>query len=171
MKNTFIKNDEYTIMLVNRKDKTYQVLIDNDDVERVSKIKWHIVNIRNDERYLYAVGQLNKKRIRLHRFITNCPEEKVIDHINHNTLDNRKSNLKVCSGKENLSNGIWINNKRNKSGIVGVSPHYLNGKTFWRASFKQLDLGYFKEIKHAIKARKIAEKVYLMAVNTIGQTV
>ena len=45
----------------------------------------------------------------------NCPRDKVIDHINHDTLDNRKSNLRICTHFENQQNL-----RSNKSGIVGV---------------------------------------------------
>ena len=51
--------------------------------------------------YVYAK---NKKAI--HRLITNCPDDMVVDHINHNTLDNTLANLKVCTAKQNKQNSL-----------------------------------------------------------------
>jgi len=54
----------------------------------------------------------NWKVVYLHRFITNCPKGKLVDHINHNTLDNRRENLRICDAREN------VRNSRKKSGKV-----------------------------------------------------
>ena len=50
--------------------------------------------------------------IEMHRFIMNFPKGKYVDHINHNTLDNRKCNLRICNNADNIRNGkIRTNNK------------------------------------------------------------
>lgn len=64
----------------------------------------------------------------LHRFIMDAKENQYIDHINHNTLDNRKDNLRVLSNKENLTNRNGKNNN-NKSGYRNVC--WVNKEHKW----------------------------------------
>lgn len=68
----------------------------------------------------------------LHRFILNAPKNKQIDHINGNGLDNRKSNLRLCTPQENARNRT--KQKNNKSGLKGVSFDKTRNK--WVARIK-----------------------------------
>ena len=83
----------------------------------------------------------------------------VVDHINRNPLDNRKSNLRICSYQENSFNkSIRVDNT---SGIPGVSFHKINKK--WRAKIKYnnltIHLGYFEDINEALINRRVAEEI------------
>src|SRR5690606_6462876 len=71
--------------------------VDNGDFDKVKDINWNYNGIG------YAVSSDNT---RMHRLIMNCPDDKVVDHINHDTLDNRKSNLRVCTRSENQMNQL-----------------------------------------------------------------
>ena len=84
----------------------------------------------------------------------------VVDHINRNPLDNRRSNLRLCIYSENACNsGIQ---KNNTSGVTGV--YYDKIYDRWMAKIghdgKLIHLGFFDKKKDAIKARKSAEKRY-----------
>jgi hypothetical protein len=83
-----------------------------------------------------------------------------VDHINGNTLDNRKSNLRLCSHKENGRNRKL--NKNNTSGAKGVNwdKHALKWKCEIRINTKKLYLGLFAEIEQAKKAYAEASKKY-----------
>ena len=85
-------------MEIKLKNKT--VLIDDEDFEIANRSpSWFVMK--------NSVGQIyfsNSKREMLHRLIVNCPKGKVVDHINGNTLDNRKENLRICSKLENQYN-------------------------------------------------------------------
>lgn len=103
--------------------KDMEVLYDETDAELVAKYKWHI----GDTGYAVwrGVEDGKKKTIRLHRLIANCPTDKIVDHINHNKLDNRRSNLRVCTQSDNMRNktdqgkGYWYQ-KQNKNWVVEV---------------------------------------------------
>lgn len=76
-------------------------LVDPEDFDRINAYKWYIKKSRFCE---YAV---RKKReggkeflIYMHRQITHCPNDKVVHHQNHCTLDNRKKNLPLMNAEE-----------------------------------------------------------------------
>ena len=79
-----------------------EVLIDKEDYQLVSTLKWHI----GDTGYAVwrGVKDGKKQTIRMHRLITSCPKGKIVDHINHNPLDNRRSNLRICTHSDNMRN-------------------------------------------------------------------
>ena len=87
------------------------------------------------------------------------PEDQ-LDHINRNRSDNRISNLREVSNKQNGQNKSKPNN--NTSGHTGVFWHKQNSK--WRAQIthnqKKIHLGYFTDLEEALSARKAGEKLY-----------
>lgn len=103
--------------------KGYKVKIDRADWDRICAYKWHIGSTG------YAVWRGvkdgRKQTIRMHRLITGCPAGRIVDHINHDRLDNRRSNLRVCTQSENMRNlrdqgkGYWYQ-QQNKNWVVEV---------------------------------------------------
>jgi hypothetical protein len=74
--------------------KAYAI-VDNDDYEKVIEYKWHVWN---------GYASNSRKVGSLHRFIMNAQKEDIVDHINGNKLDNRKSNLRFVSHSQNAQN-------------------------------------------------------------------
>jgi hypothetical protein len=80
-----------------RREIIATALVDEDDYDRVSNYNWCAKKINN--KYKYAVGTVDKKQVYLHHFIMGgiIPDNMVIDHINGNTFDNTKSNLRFTT--------------------------------------------------------------------------
>lgn len=76
----------------------YFAIVDPEDSAKVATKKWTYSQG-------YAVSRDNNKHIRMHRFVMNETDPNIIiDHINHNRLDNRKKNLRRVTIKENNNN-------------------------------------------------------------------
>lgn len=138
----------------------YRVLIDNDDYQRVLSNKWYISRIKENGD-IYFVAYINKKRIKLHRYILNQMNNKImVDHKNCNTLDNRKENLRCCSQNENQRNcRMHIDNK---TGFKGV--YYQKNAKKYHAQItvnsKTIYLGLFINPQDAHAAYCEASKKY-----------
>lgn len=95
-------------------------IVDDDDYERLMKHKWFAVLFKNG---WYAARCLarncgKQKTLLMHREIMSPPTGMQCDHINHNALDNRKSNLRIVTASENQHN--CRKRKDNTSGHKGV---------------------------------------------------
>lgn len=132
--------------------------IDAEDFEKVSKYSWslHVFGYAKT-----TTGKRpNRTTLSMHRLIMGSPKGLSIDHIDHNPLNNRKENLRICTKGQNLFN--QLPGKRNTSGVVGVGWDKRLEK--WEANIwtsgKSKHLGYFDTIEEAKKARLEAESKY-----------
>ena len=70
-------------------------IVDPEDFERLNKHKWHVAKGHNTFYAVRFVGPSKGRiRIRMHREVIHPPDHLVVDHINHNGLDNRKANCR-----------------------------------------------------------------------------
>jgi len=132
-------------------------LVDPEDYEGLSKYNWYAVR---SPRGFYAVrtvitkkGRSVRKTVGMHRVILKAPQGKLIDHINHNGLDNRKCNLRICTIQQN----VWNMRKQRgncASQYKGVTLRKDIGK--WQARIicngKSFSIGYFGDEKAAAAA-------------------
>ena len=132
--------------------------IDPEDYECVNQFKW-FADWSQGMHSFYAkgrIGDATTNPIRMHRFIMNAPEDKEVDHINGDTLDNRKANLRLCTQAENNRNRK--KSSLNTSGYTGVNKK----KNRWcaRTSFdgKRIHIGYFSDAEEAAHAYDEAVK-------------
>jgi hypothetical protein len=99
--------------------------------------------------------------MRMHRFITNCPDGLVVDHINHVRHDNRKANLRIVTMKENGQNHGKLRTD-NTSGFRGVSYDSEKGKWFAQVYVegKTIKRSWLATKEDAAKARQKLEEKY-----------
>lgn len=81
-------------------------IVDDEDFQELNKYSWGIISHRQHK---YASRGTRKKgqpysKILMHRQIMNFPKDSMVDHINGNTLDNRKQNLRLATRAQNLQN-------------------------------------------------------------------
>ena len=131
--------------------------VDDEDYQELSKFKWSS-SFCNNRAKVYAVRAVKingkSKTIRMHRTIMNVNDDRIVDHINGDTLDNRKSNLRVVSVQQNNMNR---HKSCAKSGIKGVTQR-KSGKWWSRIqkNGRAYYLGTFESAEQAEEAYKIA---------------
>jgi len=126
-------------------------IVDAEDYERVSRHKWCLSRSGNQ---LYAQRRSRGKTIRMHQFIMKPPKGKVVDHIDGNGLNNRRSNLRICTLAENNLNR---HKRPGTSGqYIGVYP-YKNRPGKWyvmvQCRGEVTNLGPFDSEIEAARAR------------------
>lgn len=142
------------------------VLVDDEDYEVLNKFSWYG---RNEHGYKYAARSImfpreaGKRRVfteKMHRKIMNAKTGQIVDHINGNTFDNRKNNLRICTREDNTKNRS--KNYNNTSGYKGVSFHknYKRWISYIGVNGKLIHLGWFDDKKEAALAYNEAAKKY-----------
>jgi len=98
----------------------------------------------------------------MHRQVMEVTDGKMIDHINHNGLDNRKANLRQATSAENNRNRQKFKKTRYSSRFKGVSWNSGHEKWSARIDFngKQKNIGYFDDEIEAAKAYDTAAKKF-----------
>ena len=129
-------------------------LVDDEDYERINKYKWTPTNCNHKiyvQRKIYIKG-FTDLTLLMHREIMRYVGGKEIDHINGNTLDNRKENLRRCTHSQNSMNKPKPTN--NISGYKGV--YFSKQKNKWHAEIrkehKKHHIGFFINKIEAAKA-------------------
>ena len=127
-------------------NKGYFAVIDAEDLHKIEGKAWSLGPNNN-----YAVSKICRKTVKMHRLIMNFPSE-IIDHINGNTLDNRKTNLRLCDHSENLRNVLI--RKNNSTGFVGVyyDKRFKKYRSKIRYYNKSINLGSFDSAEDAHQA-------------------
>ena len=130
--------------------------IDDDDYELVSRYKWRV----KINKYRYSVKhyaftqesrKIGAKGIYMHRLIMDAKKGQDIDHKNHNSLHNRKDNLRECSRSENLANQRKTRGKSKYKGVIWNKQYQQ-----WQAQIcikqKRIKIGIFATEELAARA-------------------
>lgn len=127
-------------------------IIDDWNYERLNQYKW-FADCDKSRTLWYAGRRKNGYTIKMHRLILSLQKNdgKIVDHINHNGLDNREQNIRIVSHSQNM-----LNRKKR----AGVDFHKHTGK--WRARITvnhiTTHIGLFKSKRKALKAYKNERK-------------
>lgn len=130
-------------------------LVDDCDYELLSTRTWFLT--KGKSRWNYAGTNVPSKdrphgsTLLMHRHLVNAAPGQFVDHINGDTLDNRRMNLRLCTNAEN------IRNMRIRGGSSRFKGVYLDkSSNDWRAqimhNYKKQNLGNFKSEEDAARA-------------------
>lgn len=153
-KNKYDLLNEYGIGYTNKGEEFY---FDIEDFELIKNYCWN-----KHGNYIEARGK-DGEILKQHRLIMGCKKGDglYVDHINHNTCDNRKSNLRICTNQENCMNSSTPKNNKS-SGKSGINHRKDNGK--WRVriwkDYKCYYIGQYDTYEEAYQARIKAEDDY-----------
>ena len=131
-------------------------LVDAEDYPWLSQYVWRKNN--NGKGKIYIRRSEGGKTIRLHREIMRASKGQIVDHINGNTLDNRRANLRITDARGNARNrskGAYRNGRSTSSLYKGVD--WVKSRSKYRARItgengEQIFLGYYTDPIDAARA-------------------
>lgn len=163
--NTFeLIDNEYYIGYTQSGERFY---FDKEDYDLVKQYCW---GIDSQNGYIKTIDKINKTgKLYLHRLVMGCVKGDgiIIDHINRNRIDCRKSNLRFVNNIQSAINkGIKSNNTSGKVG-VSWSKDYNKWESYITVNKKRLHLGLFDDFNEAERVRIEAEEKYFGEYNPI----
>lgn len=159
--NVYVDCGDYMEIHVKWKDQIIIGKFDKEDFTKVDAFTWsahYDPTVPGFYLVSVLVGQTKRKvDIKMHRMLMQEPQKGlVVDHINHDTTDNRKSNLRIVTQAQNYQNKKGAMST-NKLGVLGVRK---KGNRYY-ARFKQQYLGCFLTLEEAEQAVKQARAKYM----------
>ncbi len=147
----FIHGNECEMYLYDRKGNyRMSTWFDIQYLDKVRKYKWYTYKDKNT--FYVMVGSIG---LLLHQLILPTKKPLVIDHRDNDGLNNRKSNLRRVTNRQNLENS-----RRNQDKHAGVD--YFKRTQRWRSRIyyneKHIHLGYFDNSLDAFKVRQKFKK-------------
>jgi hypothetical protein len=166
MKNKYLIKGEITVIFVRGKGSMHEALITTTDLPIVMDFKgtWYADwSKRTNSFYVrgsYKGSDGKRVNVRLHRRLINPPPDMLVDHFNHNTLDNTRENLREVNYRQNSLNRVGANRNNQSSGVRGVCWNIANKKWEARISVKgkRKTIGIYSSLKDAESAVKKARK-------------
>lgn len=140
-------------------------IIDDDMFELVSRFRWFAfsVNKRNwYARCTMSVGRIAGKGVvasmYMHRLIMRPPESVIVDHVNHNGLDCRKQNMRLCTQRQNCQNRRPIKGCSSRYKGVFRPTHFSKWQSQIKIHGTRVTLGRFDSERDAARAYDVAAR-------------
>src|SRR5579884_1734288 len=140
------------------------VKVDDSDYERVNQFKWYASDKGKGNIYAYRKEWLPKekryKNIAMHRYILGLMGPYFeVDHIDGDTMNNQKENLRVVTHLQNMKN-VKIRKGKRFKGVSYCNREKLIKK--WRACIqvnnKFINIGYYMTEEEAARAYDVKAK-------------
>lgn len=145
------ETDGEVVTMTTHDGRTFK--IDVTDLNKVLRYTWCYSKTG------YLVANIDNKTTKLTRYLLEPPKDKVVDHINGDPSDNRRSNLRICTNTENARNARKpINSKNKYKGVSETKYGTYNAHIMYNR--KTIYLGTYKTEEEAYKARLEAERKY-----------
>ena len=125
-------------------------LVDADDHDRVIRFKWRARSF-NGFWYARVTARVAAGHEFMHRFVLDAPKGSIVDHINGNGLDNRRSNLRFVTASQNQMNRRVVVGRSRFKGVVWCRDYKR-----WRSQIardgRTFHLGFFDAEAAAARA-------------------
>lgn len=130
-----------------------KIVADINDYDLIKRYSWCISKTG------YPVANIDHRTTKMHQYLLGRIDGMVVDHIDGNPLNNKRSNLRMCDQRDNARN--VAPKRKNRDGYPGVRE--TTSGTFHARIFvdgKEKYIGAYKTYEDAVKARKEAEEKY-----------
>jgi len=126
-------------------------MVDDADFEWLNQWKW-CAAWNFETKSFYVVREVKRKQVYMHRVILDAPKGMMVDHKNHDTLNNQRINIRLATYSQNAMNAKMLNSD-NTSGYRGVSwrKRRKRFRVQIRKEGKDFYLGSFKNPKEGAK--------------------
>ena len=142
------------LILTHVDGRVIELLVDEGDKPLLKKYQWlwSVSDTDGTKGYAYTTDTISKRQRPLHQYLN--PAWKLTDHINRDTKDNRRCNLRSCTKQQNSINRS--KSRQNSSGIIGVGWD----KTFkrWIASWTENGKLKFRNFKSKTDAETFRQQ-------------
>ena len=122
-------------------------LVDDEDYGYLSQFRWFMKSGGYAQHEFNINGK--RKKVLMHRLLTDAPKGYEVDHINHDPLDNRRANLRICTPSQNQRNRRIVRGFSKFKGVFPSNDKRKNGDITqrWKAKicidYRNISLGSF----------------------------
>lgn len=149
--------DNENIVEMQFDNPTYKetAFIDLEDLIKVQDYSWSVNKTRK-----YVIHNKSGKTIMLHRLIMDCPEDKVVNHIDGNPLNNTKANLEIVTLSVNLQKAVHSGKTANPKTHKLTQAERMDVVEMYKSGIKIKDIAtkynlYYNAIRSILKIRNI----------------